>query len=101
MDMIMNSVMCATADDEPRIKEVIEDMIEKKEVKKFKAFAAESQKKRDTRKRKAEKEAAEAEKLAEEIGLKYVQCGPLLPFRTHVSIDCRSFIGAAKIPSEL
>lgn len=74
MDMIMNSVMCATADDEPRIREIIEDMIEKKELKKFKAFTAESQKKRETRKRKADKEAVEAEKLAKEMGLKYVEC---------------------------
>lgn len=88
MDMIMNSVMCATAEDEPRIRGIIEEMIESKEVKSFKAFAKETQKKRDTRKRKANKEAAEAEKLAEEMGLRFADqtCSSITRNTTLVSL---------------
>lgn len=70
MDQIMAGVMCATAEDEPRIRELIQKMIDEGEVTSFKAFVAEPKKKREARQRKAGREAAEAEKMAEELGLK-------------------------------
>jgi len=69
MDEIMSGVLCATAEDEPRIREIIQKLIDDGTVKSFKAFAAEPKKKREARARKAGKEAAEAEQMAEELGL--------------------------------
>jgi len=70
MNKIMNSVLCATIDDEPRIKEILQKMINSGEVKSFKAFTSETKKKQDARNRKANREAQMAEKLAEEMGIK-------------------------------
>jgi DnaJ family protein C protein 9 len=70
MDMVMSSVMCATADDEPRIREIIQKMVDNDEVTGYKAFTSESKKKQVARKKKADREAKMAEKMAEELGLK-------------------------------
>ncbi|EFX86880.1 hypothetical protein DAPPUDRAFT_221714 [Daphnia pulex] len=70
MDMIMSSVMCSTADDEPRIREIIQKMVDNDEVTGYKAFTSESKKKQVARKKKADREAKMAEKMAEELGLK-------------------------------
>ena len=75
MDKIMSSVLCATSDDEPRIREVIQKMIDDKDVPSFKSFVAESKKKQDARKKKANREAKMAEKMAEELGLKNSSIG--------------------------
>lgn len=69
MDKIMSSVMCATAEDEPRIREAIQKMIDEGQVKSYKAFASEPEKKKQARMRKAGKEAEEAEQMAKELGL--------------------------------
>jgi len=66
---IMNSVLCATIDDEPRITEILQKMIDDGEVNSYKAFTSETKKKRDARNRKANREAQMAEKLAEEMGI--------------------------------
>lgn len=70
MDKIMSSVLCATTEDEPRIREIIQKMIDDDEVSSYKAFTSEPKKKRDARKKKGEREAKMAEKMAEELGLK-------------------------------
>lgn len=70
MDKIMSSVLCATIEDEPRIREIIQDLIDSEEVPSYKSFTSESKKKKDARKKKADREAKMAEKMAEELGLK-------------------------------
>lgn len=70
MDKIMSFVLCATTDDEPRIREVIQKLIDEEEVSSYKAFVSEPKKKREARKKKADREAKMAEKMAEELGLK-------------------------------
>ncbi|XP_073441933.1 dnaJ homolog subfamily C member 9 [Dendrobates tinctorius] len=69
MDKIMDSVMFAGIDDEPRIKEIIQKAINKKEVPAYDAFVKESKKKRERRKKRAHEEAVEAEALNKEMGL--------------------------------
>lgn len=66
----MSSVLCATIDDEPRIREIIQEMIDTEKVTSYKAFTSESKKKKEARKKKADREAKMAEKMAEELGLK-------------------------------
>lgn len=61
MNEIMNAIMCSTIDDEERFREIIDDLINTKEVKAFKAYTNESKQRKARRRRKAEKEAAEAE----------------------------------------
>ncbi|KAM6105380.1 dnaJ homolog subfamily C member 9-like [Pterocles gutturalis] len=69
MDRIMESVLCVTYTDEPRIRRIIEKAIDSGEVPSYKAFVQESKKKMNARKRRAEKEAKEAEKAKLELGL--------------------------------
>ncbi|NWI52631.1 DNJC9 protein, partial [Calyptomena viridis] len=69
MDRIMESVMCADYTDEPRIREMIERAIESGELPSYKAFVQESKKKMMSRRRRAEKEAKEAKKTKDELGL--------------------------------
>ncbi|NXW89904.1 DNJC9 protein, partial [Alopecoenas beccarii] len=69
MDRIMASVLCADYTDEPRIRKIIEKAIDSGEVPSYKAFVKESKQKMMARKRRAEKEAREAEKTKEELGL--------------------------------
>lgn len=69
MDNIMSSVLCATTEDEPRIRDIIQKMVDNDEVPSYKAFTSEPKKKRDARKKKGEREAKMAEKMAEELGL--------------------------------
>uniref|UniRef100_A0A8B9SQC1 DnaJ homolog subfamily C member 9 n=1 Tax=Anas platyrhynchos TaxID=8839 RepID=A0A8B9SQC1_ANAPL len=58
MDKIMESVLCVDYTDEPRIRKIIEKAIDLKEVPSYKAF-----------RQRAEKEAREAEKCKQELGL--------------------------------
>ena len=69
MGQILDSVMCAREEDEERFRDLINEMIKKKEVKKFKAFNKVSNAEKENRKRERAKEAAEAEEAAKEMGL--------------------------------
>ncbi|NXK96463.1 DNJC9 protein, partial [Formicarius rufipectus] len=69
MDRIMETVMCADYTDEPRIREMIERAIDSGELPSYKAFVKESKQKMMSRRRRAEKEAEEAKKTKEELGL--------------------------------
>ncbi|NXQ91378.1 DNJC9 protein, partial [Nyctibius grandis] len=69
MGRIMESVLCANYTDEPRIRKIIEKAIESGEVPFYKAFVKESKQKMNARKRRVEKEAREAEKTKEQLGL--------------------------------
>ena len=75
MDKIMSSVLCATSDDEPRIREIIQKMIDSEDVPSYKSFISESKKKQEARKKKANREAKLAEKMAEELGLNKAAIG--------------------------
>ncbi|XP_013385220.1 dnaJ homolog subfamily C member 9 [Lingula anatina] len=69
MDEIIDSVLCASVEDEPRFRNILTELIKRKELPSFKKFAKESRAKKDARKRKAQAEAQEAEELASELGL--------------------------------
>ncbi|NXI40542.1 DNJC9 protein, partial [Galbula dea] len=69
MDGIMESVLCVDYTDEPRIRKIIEKAIDAGEVPSYKAFVKESKQKMIARKRRVEKEAKEAEKTKDELGL--------------------------------
>uniref|UniRef100_A0A8D0C6N6 DnaJ homolog subfamily C member 9 n=1 Tax=Salvator merianae TaxID=96440 RepID=A0A8D0C6N6_SALMN len=69
MDKIMESVLCVDHTDEPRIRQIIQCAIDSGELKSYKVFANESKQKMTARKRRAEREAKEAEKSREELGL--------------------------------
>ncbi|XP_043912023.1 dnaJ homolog subfamily C member 9 [Protopterus annectens] len=64
MDQIMMSVMCLQDEEEPRVRDIIQEAIDSGDLPAFDAFVNESEQKREARKRKAEKEAREAEKQA-------------------------------------
>jgi len=65
MDHILESVPFTNCEEEPRLKAIIQDLIEKDEVPEYKQFTEESEKKRLRRKRKWEREAKEAASLDE------------------------------------
>merc|ERR1711909_4011 len=69
MGQIIDSVMCATEEDEERFRKIINELIESKEVDSFKAFTKENKKEKKARKRAAAAEAEEAEQAAAELGL--------------------------------
>ncbi|NWV48269.1 DNJC9 protein, partial [Daphoenositta chrysoptera] len=69
MDRIMESVMCADYTNEPRIREMIEKAIDSGELPSFKAFVKESKQKMMSRRKRVEKEAKEAKKIKDEMGL--------------------------------
>ncbi|NWR53707.1 DNJC9 protein, partial [Regulus satrapa] len=69
MDRIMETVMCADYKDEPRIREMIRKAIDSGELPSFKAFVKESKQKMMSRRKRAEKEAEEAKKTLDELGL--------------------------------
>ncbi|KAM9326858.1 dnaJ homolog subfamily C member 9 [Gastrophryne carolinensis] len=69
MDSIMNSVIFADIENEPRIRDIIQQSIKKKEVPAYDAFVKESKKKREQRKKRAHDEAKEAEEMKKEMGL--------------------------------
>jgi len=69
MDAIMETVLCCSADDEPRIGSIIKEAIEKKEIEPYPAFTKETTKKKKARKQRAEKEKREAEEMQKEMGL--------------------------------
>ncbi|XP_029465047.1 dnaJ homolog subfamily C member 9 [Rhinatrema bivittatum] len=70
MDKIMQSVLCAVeTEDEPRIRKIIQQAIDSEEVPVYNAFVKESKKKQDRRKKRAQREAKEAEKMKADLGL--------------------------------
>ncbi|XP_046398157.1 dnaJ homolog subfamily C member 9-like [Ischnura elegans] len=69
MDYILETVLCATLDDEPRLRELLQNMIDDEEIPAYAKFTNESKSKKKRRKRKVEKEAEEAEEMKEELGL--------------------------------
>ncbi|XP_071153973.1 dnaJ homolog subfamily C member 9-like [Mytilus edulis] len=70
MSMIMDGVMCCTAEDEPRFIQILKDLIKKKEITEFKGFTRSITKtKIAERKRKADEEADEADEEAKKLGL--------------------------------
>lgn len=52
MDLIMESALCCTHEDEPRVKDILQKAIDDEEVPAYKAFTHESAKKKNIRKRK-------------------------------------------------
>ncbi|XP_027023738.1 dnaJ homolog subfamily C member 9 [Tachysurus fulvidraco] len=69
MDHIMDSALCRSHEDEPRVREILQQAVDAKDVPAYGAFTQESIKKKRTRRRKAEKEQQEAEELQKELGL--------------------------------
>ncbi|MCJ8738214.1 hypothetical protein PDJAM_G00033010 [Pangasius djambal] len=69
MGRIMDSALCSGHDDEPRVREILQQAIDSKDVPAYRVFTHESAKKKATRRRKAEKEQQEAEELQREMGL--------------------------------
>ncbi|PNF26651.1 DnaJ subfamily C member 9 [Cryptotermes secundus] len=66
MDFILEAVPFSHTDEEPRLRELIQGLIDKGDVPEHKAFTDETPRKRERRKRKWEKEAQEAAKLKQE-----------------------------------
>ena len=67
MDYILEHVICTTVADEPRIRQIIGEMIEQKTVPVFEKFTDDSEG-RENRKRKATEEALESKRMRQEIG---------------------------------
>lgn len=64
MDKIMDSVILARLDDEDRFRKIIEKEVEEGELKSFRAFTGESEKKKEAREKRYRKEEEEAEEHA-------------------------------------
>lgn len=70
LDKIYETVLLSNPlDDEDRFRKIIQDAIDSREVNDYRKFSREPTSKRKARLRKAEKEAAEADELAGELGL--------------------------------
>lgn len=69
MDVIMDSALCCSQEDEPRLRTIISDAIKAGEATPFPAFTQESEKKKKARKNRFEKERREAEQMQKEMGL--------------------------------
>ncbi|KAG5280340.1 hypothetical protein AALO_G00088000 [Alosa alosa] len=69
MDRIMESALCAETEDEPRIREVLQRLIEAQEIPAYRAFTHESAQKRRNRRGKVEMEREEAETKQKEMGI--------------------------------
>ncbi len=67
-------MLCASQEDEPRYRELIEEWISKEEVPPFPAFVGETRAKKKARKRKREAEAKEAEEALKEMGAQSSMC---------------------------
>lgn len=72
MDQIMESVLCVQYTEEPRIRNIIQQAIDAREVPSYNTFVKESKQKMSARKRRAQEEAKEAEKSRKELGLEGV-----------------------------
>ncbi|XP_063603397.1 dnaJ homolog subfamily C member 9-like [Penaeus indicus] len=69
MNYILDNVLCCTIEDEPRFRKLIQGWIKKNEVRAFENFTRENKHKKEARKRKADREAEEAEEMKKELGL--------------------------------
>ncbi|CAG9795077.1 unnamed protein product [Diatraea saccharalis] len=69
MDYICDQVQFARSEHEPRIRNILNEMIEKKEIPSYKIFTHEPARKRQRRLAKENREAEEAEELKNELGL--------------------------------
>lgn len=70
LDVVFENVLHSDiTEDEDRFRSIIQDAISNKEVPSFKKFTKETNKIKSKRRKAAEREAAEAEQLAQEIGL--------------------------------
>uniref|UniRef100_A0AAY4CZK8 DnaJ homolog subfamily C member 9 n=1 Tax=Denticeps clupeoides TaxID=299321 RepID=A0AAY4CZK8_9TELE len=69
MGRIVESALFSEGDDEARIRGVIQGLIDDKQLPAYRAFTHESTKKRNHRKRKAEKERKEAEEMQKDLGV--------------------------------
>jgi hypothetical protein len=56
MDVVMDTVMCATGEDETRFTAILSDLIARDDVPDFPAFSKESKKKKDGRKRRVSRD---------------------------------------------
>jgi len=68
MDAIMDAVLCSSIEDEPRFRKTLTELINNKELPKYKKFTKEGADKKEARRRKADSEAAEAEAALAELG---------------------------------
>ncbi|VDK28874.1 unnamed protein product, partial [Anisakis simplex] len=64
---IMDDIIGVSYEDEDRIRDIIDEMIETKELKKAKGYVMESKKAKEKRRKAAKKEAEEAEKVLRKI----------------------------------
>lgn len=69
MDRIMESALCAETEDEPRIRDILQSLIDAQEIPAFRVFTHESAQKRRNRRRKVEMEREEAEMRQKEMGI--------------------------------
>ncbi|XP_028323857.1 dnaJ homolog subfamily C member 9 [Gouania willdenowi] len=69
MNAIMDSTLCCTQEDEPRLSSLIQEAIESQEVPAYPAFTQESNKKKRARRKRADREREEAEEMQKEMGL--------------------------------
>ncbi|XP_066996762.1 dnaJ homolog subfamily C member 9 [Anabrus simplex] len=69
MDFILEAVPFSNTEEEGRLRELILKMIKNNEVPEYSAFVNETPRKRERRKRKWQKEAEEAERMRDEMGL--------------------------------
>ena len=69
MDTIIDTVLCATAEDEPRFAKMLQAWIDTDEIPAFKKFTQETKENKKKRNKKRAAEAKEAEDYAKEIGL--------------------------------
>lgn len=67
MEYILETVMCTTVADEPRIRCIIQEMIESKTVPVFQRFVRDDPDARENRKRRANEEAVEAKRMCQDM----------------------------------
>ena len=72
MDTIIDTVLCATQDDEPRFAEKIQGWIDSEDVEALDKFSHETKENKSKRKKRRDNEAKEAEEYAKEIGTVYI-----------------------------
>ena len=69
MDTIIDTVLCATSEDEPRFAEKIQSWIDSELVPMFDKFSHETKENKSKRKKRRDAEAKEAEEYGKELGL--------------------------------
>ncbi|KAG5280339.1 hypothetical protein AALO_G00087990 [Alosa alosa] len=69
MDRIMDAALFAEDQEEPRIRAVLQGLVDAEELPAYRTFTHESAKKKSNRKRRADKERKEAEEMQKEMGI--------------------------------